>query len=413
MGNNTSLSTLYKRKVLKGVKEDSRWPLPHEYMGIEIEVEDCDDLPDEDNLLWQYWNVVSDGSLRNGREFVFSGPHAGVSLYEAIRSFFAAKLQYNHSPRTSTHIHINASDGMTVENLRVLIAMMYLIEPAVFRWADEDRKWCSYCQPLTDMGPERFATIITEDSDIAQLTAAISPSNHHDRYYGLNIKSFGKHGTVEYRYFPCATSEETLTQWVRFVMMTKKAACAFSSVDEFLSTVSTPRGFEAFMGQAFAEIADILMPLLDRDDVIRRTSELIGVSVMNRGNSRVYRGSQRHVPSRGLRKFIAKKHPHLIPLFQDQAAQAPRAASDVWAEILNGSTYPTGQTGEFDSASASMERLRQRLAQEAAELSRASPTRTARVTTSPATRTYTTFSPDTFVDDVWVTGDSPSIRRNP
>src|SRR4051812_4055593 len=130
--NARSLNEMFGRRAITVAEPDAAWPLASELVGIEIEVEDLEGDP---TVVFPQWTVHADQSLRNGTEFVTSGPVGGKQLTTTLDKFFNAKFRYTMSPRTSVHIHVNASDNMTVDQFRNLFVIMYLIEPAVFRWA--------------------------------------------------------------------------------------------------------------------------------------------------------------------------------------------------------------------------------------------------------------------------------------
>lgn len=184
--------------------------------GIELEIENLSDVPELEG-----WSIKADGSLRNGYEYILSEPLGGDALQAAIDRFYAAKFKYTNGPRTSTHIHVNATD-MSVENLRTMIIIMYTIEDALFHAIGETRKWAGYAMPLRDMEAPRLRTILTSDDDQV-LRANISTKRNQDRYYGFNT-CVGRHGTVEFRYFPGGPSKEELTSWVELVSAVKTAA---------------------------------------------------------------------------------------------------------------------------------------------------------------------------------------------
>jgi hypothetical protein len=152
---------------------------------------------------------------------VLTKPSGGDELKAAIDAFYAAEFKYTNGPRTSTHIHVNATD-MHVDNLRSMIIIMYTIEDALFNAIGETRKWAGYAMPLRDMDVARLKTILTSKNE-QELRANISTRRNQDRYYGFNT-CVGRHGTVEFRYFPGGPSKEELTSWIDLVSAVKTAA---------------------------------------------------------------------------------------------------------------------------------------------------------------------------------------------
>lgn len=308
MGNKKTMNQLFGRQVVKQSKPDSFWPLPTELIGIEIETENFRNHHDAAFNLARWWTTHNDASLRNGVEWVLSAPLAGADLREAIDAFFKGNYSYDSSERTSTHIHINASDSLSVDQFRNIFVLMYLIEPAVFRWADENRKWCGYCQPLTDMTPQRLAGVLLDDDSSSAFVAAVSGEGNSDRYYGLNVAAFRRHGTLEFRYFPCVEDGSLVVDWVKFVMQVKRAAMQADNPLEILAHFDQHDSIEKYLTKWFDDNAPVLQRGLDYSDVVKRSVEmqaLLTGTLANVINSASYRGG--NATTRGMQKLLTKR----------------------------------------------------------------------------------------------------------
>lgn len=218
----------HNRRIFLGNGELIDWPMPNELMGIELEAEGVY-IADNSVLAFAGWRTEIDGSLRrDGREFVLAAPLSGSALTRAIHTLYAARTQsivnFQTSPRAGTHVHINWQDN-TVASAASLIALMYCIEPLVYAWADEDRAWCSYCNPLSDIGSTVMASLLNLDeyTDDMWLMSEVA-DGRVGRYFGLNFAALSKYGTMEFRYFPSTTSAADMVKWVKFVQLAKLAA---------------------------------------------------------------------------------------------------------------------------------------------------------------------------------------------
>lgn len=343
MGNKTTMNQLFGKQAVKQNKPDPFWPLPSELIGIEIETENFRRSGEAAEHLSRWWTTHSDASLRSGIEWVLHSPLSGTELREAVGAFFAGRYSYSMSERTSTHIHINASDQLSVDQFRNVFVLMYLIEPAVFRWADENRKWCGYCQPLTDMSPQRLAGVLLDDTTVNSFVRAVTGEGNSDRYYGLNIASFNRHGTLEFRYFPCVDNEQVLIDWIKFVMQVKRAACAADNPLEILANFDTHEGIERFLTEWFDDNAPVIQRGLDYSDVVRRSVDLqalITNKLSSVLNSSAYIYSE--AVSKGLSKLLSKSFKigsdtAVKKTKQSAAAVAAtrqNAANDLWARIM-------------------------------------------------------------------------------
>lgn len=341
MSNKKTMNQIFGKNVVKQSKPDDFWPLPGELIGLEIETENFRNHHDAAYNLQRWWTTHNDASLRQGVEWVLSAPLAGTDLRDAVSAFFAGNYSYEMSERTSIHIHINASDNMTVDHFRNVFTLMYLIEPAVFRWADENRKWCGYCQPLTDLSPQRLSSFLLDDpggSGLA-LQQAVNGSGNSDRYYGLNIAAFARHGTLEFRYFPCTDNGNVVTDWIKFVMQVKRAAMAFDNPLELLVNMDEGSNIDAFLTKWFDDNAPVIQRGLDYSDVVKRARNLQALVAAELCN---IVGSPTHRPgnatTRGFTKLMTKKFGVASAATRRrspamEAASRQATAADMWTTM--------------------------------------------------------------------------------
>lgn len=327
--NTKMINDVFGRKPIVTHDPDTFWPLPSELIGVEIEVEDLD----RQGNVAPYWTQHQDGSLRNGVEFVLAGPTGGRQLTEAINTFFDAGMNYSISPRTSVHIHINASDNMTVDQFRNMFTIMYLFEPAVFRWADENRKWCGYCSPLTDLTPSRIINILNDSRDETRFISAVRGDGNSDRYYGFNVAAYHRHGTVEFRYFPCTTDRTKVIEWIKFCMCVKKAARRHGSPEDILALLQTRDGVQNFLTEWFGDIGPTLIRHLDMEDCLGRVKDMgtmVNVAPESLRNPEAY---HRSVRSRGFNRYVTRTFPN-APVAADSNPAQATSASEYSAGLL-------------------------------------------------------------------------------
>lgn len=246
MNNSTPLSAFLRAGSGRSDAQNNArnmYPDPGQRIGIEFELEDWAS-GDFDN----HWSTHSDQSLRNGVEFVFARPKMGQEIETALDLFVekAASTTYSTSERTSTHIHMDMSDGMTVGDVRKMFILTYLIEPAMFRLADENRKWCGYCQPLTDMQQHRITQLLTATTE-TDITAAFTGSRHVDKYYGFNMAALTRHTTIEFRYFPGYQDRAGVDKWINMVQEVKLSARSVETIEELLARFTSEESLVDFL----------------------------------------------------------------------------------------------------------------------------------------------------------------------
>ena len=129
-----------------------------DYFGIEVEVEQClteydpyEQQQERESLSTDEVLCVHDGSLRDqGCEFIFRRPLAVQSedFSTAVDYIQAActEAEAVGSFRTSTHFHMNMTD-MTLDQIRNLVFLSLVVEPALLKHCSEHRNNNRFCVP--------------------------------------------------------------------------------------------------------------------------------------------------------------------------------------------------------------------------------------------------------------------------
>lgn len=249
------LAKVFNRNPVYRKKSTVDWPLPEQLVGLEVEAENIRNIqvwPDEAGF-GMYWRRTSDGSLQRGNEYVLAQPQSGDALGGAIQSFFSTgKLM--RDPAGSTHIHLNMmGEDDTVDGLRNLCVLMYLFEELLFVVGDPGRAACGYTNRLITAPEQVLRTIFNPllDEKPQMLAHVFSDMSGGSRYYGFNMKALGKHGTVEFRYFPTATSAEELINWIKLLMSFKKAAINLGTVAGIERMLASEDTYLEFVNENF------------------------------------------------------------------------------------------------------------------------------------------------------------------
>lgn len=259
----------FRRRVTPPKEKHQRFPF---LMGVELELEN---VHGELRHGVPFWETHNDESLRNdGLEFVFEGPMYGGAALAAVDAFYAVPQDYTGGARTSTHIHVDASK-LTVGAMRAIIGLSYILEDALFSSVLAARKWCGYCMPLTEMAHSRLrALLLSQDTATFTITGVKANANA-EKYYGLNISSLLKHGTLEYRYFPGAPTKDELLSWMDYATELTAAGLRLEDIEPL-------RGIESF-----EQLHNMLMTQLptwaprllaqNNDKLMERLFELQGI----------------------------------------------------------------------------------------------------------------------------------------
>lgn len=259
----SSVAKLVKRRErIKREKIPHNWPLPDTLMGIELEVEQAGSSystqpPAE-------WGTHRDGSLNNGVEFVLARPMAGDELRSAIASIFAGN-RFARSMTGSTHIHMDMlEENSTTEVLQVMVLLVYCLESVLFAAGDPAREWCGFANRLQS-GPDTLMTVVLSDSlhdandrMVDEFSRNYSRnSSTFGRYYGLNMASLLDYGSLEFRYFPTAISEQEMVRWVELVQTFKRAALTLGNVEALSQVMGSEDSYNSFLHENFGEFSSL------------------------------------------------------------------------------------------------------------------------------------------------------------
>jgi hypothetical protein len=283
----TSLNKLIGKAALSHHIPGDKWPIRDQFVGIEIELENVDrkqQLDHEDGGA-PYWEPHDDGSLRNGIEYVLREPLMGSQLTKAISYFYSHFTKYNDGPRTSIHVHLNMRQNEdSFESLKNLLVLYYMYEEAFFKFADENRKWCAYCNPFEDNPPAILTDVMRMTPETAPrllfTRLNVSAGRNTNRYYGLNITALQRFGTLEFRHLPLVKEEQKLVQWIMLLMELKAAARRLTeeglTVEQFITDAADVKKLQHY----FPMFWDMLNQYVSGQDAYLRMVNLLGLTLL-------------------------------------------------------------------------------------------------------------------------------------
>ncbi|MBG0515317.1 amidoligase family protein [Elizabethkingia meningoseptica] len=160
-----------------------------------------------------HWKVVTDGSLvgENSRELVspiLQGTEGLKELRKACKSLRQANAKVNRT--CGVHIHLDAND-YSIENFKTLLKNQYFVEQQIDKIMPTSRRANSnrYCQGFRSEYQTSFFQKIDACQTIHQMTNLF-----RTRYFKLNIQSFQRHGTVEFRQHGGSTNYLKIKNWI-------------------------------------------------------------------------------------------------------------------------------------------------------------------------------------------------------
>lgn len=157
------------------------------------------------------WKIVTDGSIRGTEAFEVVSPilvgDAGLLQLKKV----CITLQIKNAKVNNTcglHVHFDATE-ITPEILKNILINYMNFEAEIDKFLPESRRGNTntYSQSIT-----RHRTAVENARTMAELIRVFP-----DRYYKLNLKSYSRHNTIEFRQHSGTVEYEKIANWVIFL----------------------------------------------------------------------------------------------------------------------------------------------------------------------------------------------------
>ncbi|KAF5033259.1 putative amidoligase enzyme [anaerobic digester metagenome] len=158
-----------------------------------------------------HWKVVADSSVPGGCEVV-SPPLRGEEGLEQVRTAITAldDAGAKISVSCGLHVHFDAS-GLTASQIRNLVTRYARFENEIDRFMPPSRRGDAnqYCKSLRAIARNReFQSARTID-DMVRAQGS--------RYFKINLQSYHRHGTIEFRQHSGTVNAPKALNWIRFL----------------------------------------------------------------------------------------------------------------------------------------------------------------------------------------------------
>lgn len=162
-------------------------PNPVQYYGLEVELEDAPRVETPSG-----WNATTDGSLRNGIEYVLAGPKSLNASTAALVRLRDIIERSTCSIRCSFHVHVDVRSWTMTELANVL--RCYVTFEHEFFALSGSRSGSQFCTPVVGSSVEANVRQIIRDEQYQH--------QNFDRvkYSALNIGHVDGFGSLEFRH---------------------------------------------------------------------------------------------------------------------------------------------------------------------------------------------------------------------
>lgn len=215
-------------------------------LGFEIELEGIHGGRWPQNI--EGWARKDDGSLRNGKEYIFNGPQSGDEALASLRAMAAKMTEVGVDPtfRCSTHVHLDVRDFNWDQYERTVLLYM-VFEDMFFDHCQPCRRHSNFCVPFqsNDWLSQYFGQRVIGCDSFANKFAHLQL---WPKYSGLNLQVTTSFGSIEFRGSHAIVDEAELIGLAQRMLYLKKFVVEDESADhyEFLAKVATKDVAEVF-----------------------------------------------------------------------------------------------------------------------------------------------------------------------
>lgn len=227
-------------------------------LGLELEVEAMDSLPDVTDL---GWTTKNDGSLRYiGKEYITSSPiknddHKAKKIAYLVDTIKRdGRRVQDGSHRTSFHVHRNVSNWEAHMPWNAAVCY-FLFENLLMKYCGKHREGNQFCLRIKDA--TSMIDVLKNDikgSTKKKPNTPFSSFNEADiKYAGLNMKAIANYGSIEFRGMRGSLDPNVLDSWSSaLASMTEKAAVEFKDPSQLMDTYFGHEPIE-FFGKFFTK----------------------------------------------------------------------------------------------------------------------------------------------------------------
>lgn len=166
-----------------------------------------------------HWKIVSDGSVQGNNAFelvspVLRGLEGLADLERACRALRICGAKVNRS--CGLHVHFGMRDA-TIAHARQVVRNYATLEGTIDQLVAPSRRGSAntYCKSLL-----RGRTLAATEAALLATTTMqelATAANANCRYHKVNVQSFFRHGTLEFRQHHASTEFEKISMWVKFL----------------------------------------------------------------------------------------------------------------------------------------------------------------------------------------------------
>ena len=193
-------------------------------------------IEDYNHLTRPHWKLTTDASVNSsgtgkgvGLEMVspvLQGPDGFAQLATAVKALLNAGAKVDKT--CGIHVHIGA-DGLTGLDIMRVIDIYTQNSNHIHTVLAASRHATRWAKPYGNAELSHARTVLTGATTNTILRTVAN--RNFDRYQTVNVTSYAKYGTLEFRQHQGSLNGEKIASWVKFVMSLTDRATTMSDVD--------------------------------------------------------------------------------------------------------------------------------------------------------------------------------------
>jgi len=171
------------------------------------------------------WKVVTDGSVGGGYELVSPILRGQAGLDEAARAVKALQDAGGFlDSQCGLHVHVGM-DNLNGAQMMSIMDLYIANQANINSILAASRHNTFYCKPNSEASPsQRHQYGIIRSA--RNTTEAARAARDTDRYYAVNLQSYAKYGTMEFRQHQGTLNGKKAGAWVKFILAIVEAGAA-------------------------------------------------------------------------------------------------------------------------------------------------------------------------------------------
>ena len=211
-----------------------------------------------------HWKIVTDASVRGGYELVspiLEGEEGLLAIKKATKAISASKRnsdmdQVNRS--CGIHVHIEAKN-LSSKDMYFVIKRYQDNESMIDSWMPISRRanTNSMCGSIAStFNAQRLARLEAMEDTYEDLANAILNCSH-TRYSKVNVQSYGRYKTIEFRQHSGTTDYNKIANWIEFLQNFVEQSSKLKSNSLKVSPTYKPRKSSAMFASIREQVASL------------------------------------------------------------------------------------------------------------------------------------------------------------